>query len=58
LKDSHPVAAHYNASYQTIKTPAGKVMVRLKLGPVHTDAQAQKLCDQLEIRDTWCHKAG
>ena len=58
LKDAHPVVAHYSASYQKIKTGTGKAMVRLKLGPVHTDAQAQKLCDQLDIHDTWCHKAG
>ncbi len=58
LKDSHPVVAHYSATYQKIKTQTGKAMVRLKLGPVHTDAQAQKLCDQLDIKDTWCHKAG
>ncbi len=58
LKDSHPVVARYSATYQKIKTAAGKAMVRLKLGPVHTDAQAQTLCDQLDIHDTWCHKAG
>jgi len=57
LKDGHPVVAHYSATYQKIKTAAGRVMVRLRLGPVHTDAQAQSLCDQLDIRDTWCHKA-
>ncbi len=58
LKDSHPAAAKYSATYQKIETATGKTMVRLKLGPVHTDAQAQKLCDQLDIHDTWCHKAG
>ena len=58
LKDSHPAATHYSATYQTIKTVAGKAMVRLRLGPVHTDAQAKTLCDQLDIHDTWCHKAG
>ncbi len=58
LQDAHPVAAKYSATYQKIKTATGKAMVRLKLGPVHTDAQAQKLCDQLDIHDTWCHKAG
>lgn len=58
LEDSHPVAAKYSATYQKITTATGKAMVRLKLGPVHTDAQAQKLCDQLDIHDTWCHKAG
>ena len=58
LKDSHPVVAKYSVTYQKIKTATGKAMVRLKLGPVHTDAQAQKLCDQLDIHDTWCHKAG
>lgn len=58
LKDSHPAVARYSASYQKIKTAAGKAMVRLRLGPVHTDAQAKALCDQLDIRDTWCHKAG
>jgi hypothetical protein len=58
LKDSHPVVARYSATYQKIKTAAGRAMVRLKLGPVRTDAQAQTLCDQLDIHDTWCHKAG
>ena len=57
LKGAHPAVARYSATYQKIRTVAGKAMVRLKLGPVHTDAQAQKLCDQLDIRDTWCHKA-
>ncbi len=58
LKDSHPAATHYSATYQAIKTATGKAMVRLRLGPVHTDAQAKALCDQLDIHDTWCHKAG
>ena len=58
LKDSHPAATHYSATYQKIKTVMGKAMVRLRLGPVHTDAQAKALCDQLDIHDTWCHKAG
>jgi hypothetical protein len=49
---------HYSASYQKIRTAAGRTMVRLRLGPVHTDAQAKALCDQLDIRDIWCHKAG
>ncbi len=58
LKDAHPAAKKYSASYEKIKTATGKAMVRLKLGPVHTDAQAKALCDQLDIHDTWCHKAG
>jgi len=58
LKDTHPAVARYSASFEKITTAAGKALVRLKLGPVHTDAQAQALCDQLDIRDTWCHKAG
>jgi hypothetical protein len=58
LKDSHPAVEHYSASYQKIRTAAGRTMVRLRLGPVHTDAQAKALCDQLDIRDIWCHKAG
>lgn len=57
LRDAHPAVHDYSASFQKVTTAAGKVMVRLRLGPVDTDSQAQHLCDQLDIRDSWCHRA-
>ena len=50
-------APGYSASYQQITTVSGKTMVRLKVGPVKDDSQAQSLCSQLAIRDAWCAKA-
>ncbi|MGZ3305593.1 MAG: SPOR domain-containing protein [Asticcacaulis sp.] len=58
LRDAHPVAENYKASFQKVTTGSGRALVRLRLGPVDTETQAQKLCDQLDIRDIWCHKAG
>ncbi len=58
LRDAHPAVHDYSASFEKVTTAAGKAMVRLKLGPVDNDSQAQRLCGQLDIRDSWCHRAG
>ena len=39
-------------------TGSGKSLVRLKVGPVKSDAQARGLCDALDVRDSWCARAG
>lgn len=43
--------------YIPVTTASGKVLVRLKVGPVSTEAKAQSLCRDLSITDTWCVKA-
>ncbi|MEI9904283.1 MAG: hypothetical protein WDN06_10085 [Asticcacaulis sp.] len=45
-----------NASYQTVTLASGKSMVRLKVGPVAGDSQAEALCGQLGVHDAWCSK--
>lgn len=42
---------------QPVTTAQGKSMVRLKVGPVASSAQAQRLCQQLDITDSWCTRA-
>ncbi|MGA9658010.1 MAG: SPOR domain-containing protein [Asticcacaulis sp.] len=54
----YPGVEQYSPAYQTVTTADGKTMVRLKIGPVTSDGQAQSLCLQLDIRDNWCAKAG
>jgi len=44
--------------FEKVVTPAGKTLFRLKVGPVKSDAQAKRLCGQLDIRDSWCQRAG
>lgn len=58
LQARYPAVGRYSPSYQKITTASGQAMVRLKVGPVADDAQARTLCDRLDIRDTWCVKAG
>ncbi len=53
-----PGVGRYSPSYQTITTASGKAFVRLKVGPVAGDSQAEALCGQLDVRDAWCAKAG
>jgi hypothetical protein len=57
LQAKYPGVERYNPTYQSITTAAGKSMVRLKVGPVTTQAQAAALCGQLGVRDAWCAKA-
>jgi cell division septation protein DedD len=58
LQARYPGIEQYHPVYQKITTSAGKPMVRLKVGPVAGEDQAQSLCLQLDIRDRWCSKAG
>ncbi|WAC49282.1 SPOR domain-containing protein [Asticcacaulis sp. SL142] len=53
----HPEIARFNPQMQNIRTNGGKVLVRLKVGPVYTDAEAQVLCAKLEVKDSWCTRA-
>ncbi|EGF90144.1 sporulation related domain protein [Asticcacaulis biprosthecium C19] len=57
LQAKYPGVERYNPSYQSVTTAAGKSVVRLKVGPVTTQAQAAALCGQLGVRDAWCAKA-
>lgn len=57
LQARYPGVEQYHPVYQKVTTAAGKSMVRLKVGPVTGDDQAQSLCLQLNIRDSWCSKA-
>ena len=57
LQARYPGVEQYHPVYQKVTTAAGKSMVRLKVGPVTGDDQAQSLCLQLDIRDNWCSKS-
>ncbi|ESQ92088.1 hypothetical protein ABAC460_04160 [Asticcacaulis sp. AC460] len=57
LQAKYPGVERYSPTYQSVTTAAGKSMVRLKVGPVTTQAQAAALCGQLGVRDAWCAKA-
>ncbi len=58
LRDNHESLGAYKPTYEKVTTATGKPMVRLKVGPVKSDAQARGLCDQLDIKDSWCARAG
>jgi cell division septation protein DedD len=53
----HPKLAAFKSSLETVITPQGQ-RVRLKLGPIADEAQAQALCRTLSVTDTWCVRAG
>jgi hypothetical protein len=57
LQAKYPGVERYNPTYQSVTTAAGKSIVRLKVGPVTSQAQATALCGQLGVRDAWCAKA-
>lgn len=57
LQARYPGVEQYHPVYQKVTTATGKSMVRLKVGPVAGDDQAQSLCLQLDIRDNWCSKS-
>ncbi|ESQ76777.1 hypothetical protein ABAC402_03700 [Asticcacaulis sp. AC402] len=57
LQARYPGVERYSPTYQSITTAAGQSMVRLKVGPVTSQAQAAALCGQLGVRDAWCAKA-
>lgn len=58
LRDTYPAAEGLKPSYEKVVTQSGKSLVRLKVGPVKTEAQARGLCDALDVRDSWCARAG
>ncbi|MBP2158708.1 MULTISPECIES: SPOR domain-containing protein [Asticcacaulis] len=58
LRDTYPAAEGLKPSYEKVVTGSGKSLVRLKVGPVKSDAQARGLCDALDVRDSWCARAG
>lgn len=58
LRAHHPAVSPLTPSYEKVTTPAGKQMFRLKVGPVTDEAKARVLCDKLDIRDSWCARAG
>ncbi len=57
LVERFPGVDRYSPAYQSVTLASGKSMVRLKVGPVASDSQAESLCGQLDIRDSWCSKA-
>ncbi len=58
LRANNPAVSPLTPSYEKITTPQGKQLFRLKVGPVQDEAKARDLCDRLDIRDSWCAKAG
>ena len=58
LRDGHSALNGLRPQFEKVVTPAGKTLFRLKVGPVKSDAQAKTLCGQLDIRDSWCQRAG
>lgn len=58
LQARHPGLDQFRPVMQPVTTAQGKAMVRLKLGPVTSPEQAARLCEQLNITDAWCVKAG
>ncbi|UDF05147.1 SPOR domain-containing protein [Asticcacaulis sp. AND118] len=57
LRARHPGLDNFKPILQPV-TADGKALVRLRIGPVHSTEQAERLCSQLDIRDAWCRKAG
>jgi hypothetical protein len=58
LRAHHPAVSPLTPTYEKVTTAQGKQLFRLKVGPVTTEAKARDLCDQLDIHDSWCAKAG
>ncbi|ESQ80675.1 hypothetical protein AEYBE204_05230 [Asticcacaulis sp. YBE204] len=58
LQARNPGLERFKPVLQAVTTSEGKAMVRLRVGPVTSQAQAERLCDQLGITDSWCIKAG
>ena len=58
LSDRYAALGDFHPSFEKARTAAGKPIVRLKVGPVRSDAQARILCDKLSIHDSWCARAG
>ncbi len=58
LRGRHTALDGLKPEFEKVVTPAGKTLFRLKVGPVKSDSQARTLCGQLDIRDSWCERAG
>jgi cell division septation protein DedD len=58
LRAHHPDVSPLTPSFEKVTTAQGKQLFRLKVGPVLDQAKARDLCDQLDIHDNWCAKAG
>jgi|GEM_PF-1001761 len=58
LQARHPGLDNFKPMMQPVQVADGRALVRLRIGPVRSDAQAERLCSQLDIRDAWCLKAG
>lgn len=55
---TRPALEGLRPDFEKVVTPAGQTLFRLKVGPVKSDNQARALCGQLDIRDSWCERAG
>lgn len=58
MRGRHSALGGLNPVYEKVVTSAGQTLFRLKVGPVKSPAQAKALCGQLDVRDSWCAKAG
>jgi len=58
MRGRHSALGGLKPVYEKVVTPAGRTLFRLKVGPVKSAAQARALCGQLDVRDSWCAKAG
>lgn len=58
LRAKHPGLDNFKPILQPVTAANGQPLVRLRIGPVHSPEQAERLCSQLSIQDAWCRKAG
>ncbi|MBW8734229.1 MAG: SPOR domain-containing protein [Asticcacaulis sp.] len=58
LRGHHTALNGLSPEFEKVVTPAGRTLFRLKVGPVTSGTQAKALCSQLDIRDSWCERAG
>ncbi len=58
LRAKHPGLDNFKPILQPVTAANGQALVRLRIGPVNSPEQAERLCNQLAIQDAWCRKAG
>lgn len=58
LRAKHPGLDNFKPILQPVTAANGQALVRLRIGPVGSPEQAERLCNQLSIQDAWCRKAG
>lgn len=58
LRAKHPGLDNFKPILQPVTAANGQALVRLRIGPVNSPEQAERLCSQLDIQDAWCRKAG